>query len=138
MTPGWKNKGITILGTPVGRPEFVVHALSRIAERHGELPQKISDVKDLQCAWLILLCCGVTRATFHVRSVRPDLTENFAEQHDEQVWRCFCELVGVAQGAPAASVRASTSLPLAADGPGLRSALRLHHAAHWASWADTI
>ena len=82
-----EEQGITILGTPVGRPEFVVHALSRIAERHGELPRKISHVKDLQCAWLILLCCGVTRATFHVRSVRPDLTENFAEKHDEQVWR---------------------------------------------------
>ena len=30
------------------------------------------------------------------------------------------------------------SLPLAAGGLGLRSALRLRHAAHWASWADTI
>ena len=133
-----EEQGITILGTPVGRPEFVVHALSRIAERQGELLQKIPEVKDLQCAWLILLYCGVTRATFYVRSVRPDLTENFAEQHDEQVCRCFCELVGVAPAAPAASVRASTSLPLAAGGLGLRSALRLRHAAHWASWADTI
>ena len=82
---------ITILGAPVGLPEFVsMHS----AERQGELLRKVPDVKDLQCAWFILLCCGVTRATFYVRSVRPDLKENFAEQDYEQVWRCFCELVG--------------------------------------------
>ena len=120
-----------------GRPEFVVNTLFRIAERQGEFLQKIPDVKDLQCAWLILLYCGVTRATFYTRSVRPDLIENFSGQHDEQVWRCFCELVGVAPEAPAASVRASTILPLAAGGLGLRTALRLRQAAR-ASWADTI
>ena len=64
--------------------------------------------------------------------MRPDLIENFAEQHDEQVWRCLCELVGVAPGAPAASVRASTSLPLAA---GVEE---WFEAVHWASWTDTI
>ena len=47
------EQGITIQGAPVGRPEFVVSALFRIAERQGELLQKIPEVKDLQCAWLI-------------------------------------------------------------------------------------
>ena len=119
-------------------PTFWDYDTKNVGRKIGLAKIEIPEVKDLQCAWLILFYCGVTRATFHVRSVRPDLTENFAEQHDEQVWRCFCELVGVAPAAPAASVRACTSLPLAAGGLGLRSVVRLRHAAHWASWADTI
>ena len=60
----------------------------------------------------------------HPQCVRI-LIENFAGQHDEQVWRCFCELVGVAPEARAASVRASTSLPPAAGGLGLRTAFEV-------------
>ena len=48
---------------------------------------------------------------------------------DEQIFLMKVVLMNlcftVAPGAPAASVRASTSLPLAAGGLGLRSALRL-------------
>ena len=60
------------------------------------------------------------------RQVCPDLTDKCGG--------VSVNWVGVALAAPVASVRASTSLPLAAGGLGLRSALRLRHAAHWASW----
>ena len=70
--------------------------------------------------------------------VRPELTEEFSQRHDEQIWRCFCTIAGVAPEAPSPSSRAVTSLPLVAGGLGLRSATRLRHVAQWASWADTI
>ena len=68
----------------------------------------------------------------------PELIEEFSQRHDEQIWRCFCTIAGVAPEAPSPSSRAATSLPLAAGGLGLRSATRLRHVAHWASCADTI
>ena len=64
---------------------------------------------------------------------RPDLSLDFATLHDNQIWDCFCSLVGVDPAAHAA-----TSLPLAAGGLGLRSAVKLRYAAHWASWADSM
>ena len=44
-------------------------------------------VADFQCAWLLLLYCGVARANFCIRTVRPGLTEEFS-RHEEQIWRC--------------------------------------------------
>ena len=133
-----ESQGIIVLGTPVGHQEFVKQELLKTVAEHSKLLLKIPEVKDLQCAWLLLLYCGAARANFYLRTVRPELTEEFSQRHDEQIWRCFCTIAGVAPEAPSPSSRAVTSLPLAAGGLGLRSATRLRHVAHWASWADTI
>ena len=133
-----EDQGITILGTPVGRPEFVERELAKILANHSELLTRIPEVQDLQCAWLLLLCCGAARANFYIRTVRPELTAAFSRGHDEQIWQCFCGLLRIGPDAVAPSAKAAATLPLAAGGLGLRSALRLREAAHWASWADTI
>ena len=133
-----EEQGITVLGTPVGRPEFVERDLQKVIASHAQFLQRIPEVKDLQCAWLLLLYCGVARATFYTRTVRPELTTHFAMEHDEQIWRCFSTLLGVNPEAPDAHAKASTSLPLVMGGLGLRSASRLWDAAHWGSWADTL
>ena len=65
------QQGIKILGIPVGKKEFVEHT-------HAELLEKIPRVKDLQCAWSILLYCGVSRANFFIRAVSPDHSLQFA------------------------------------------------------------
>ena len=53
-----EDQGITILGTPVGWPEFVERELAKILANHSELLTRIPEVQDLQCAWLLLLYCG--------------------------------------------------------------------------------
>ena len=133
-----ESQGIIVLGTPVGHQEFVKQELLKTVAEHSNFLLKIFQVKDLQCAWLLLLCCGAARANFFIRTMRPDLTEEFSQRHDELIWRCFCTIAGVAPEAPSPSSRAATLLPFAAGGLGLRSATRLRHVAHWASWADTI
>ena len=133
-----EDQGITILGTPVGRQEFVEQELAKIIADHSELLTRIPSVQDLQCAWLLLLYCGAARANFYIRTIRPELTANFARSHDDQIWHCFCRLLRIGPDAVAPSAKAATSLPLAAGGLGLRSAFRLREAAHWASWADTM
>ena len=83
------------------------------------LLQRIPDIKDLQCVWLVLLYCAGARANFYGRTVSPSLSHAFATQHDTQIWSCFGTLVGVDPG-------------------GIARAVKLRHAARWASWADAI
>ena len=80
--------------------------------------QRISGVLDLQSAWLLLLHCGATRATFWLCMVRPELTGN--------VWQCFAKLLGLPEGQPAVAV----SMPSNQGGLGLGSAVQSRRAAH--------
>ena len=133
------QQGIKILGIPVGRKEFVEHELESRANTHAELLEKIPRVKDLQCAWLFLLYCGVSRANFFIRAVSPDHSLHFAQRHEEQIWRCLTTLIGVVPEAISESARSAATLPLSSGGLGCRSSsVRLRHAAYWASWADSI
>ena len=83
--------------------------------------------------WLLLLCCGAARANFHIRTIRPELSVEFSQRHEEQIWHCFCKLLN----APPDAVKPQRC-PSHQEGLGLRSAWRLREVAHWASWADTM
>ena len=61
----------------------------------------------------------------------------FARAHDQEVWECLCDILTVSTG-PESAAGASTTLPLAMGGLGLRSAERTRWPAYWASWADTL
>ena len=89
-------------------------------------------------AWCLLLYCAAARANFWLRTVLPELSGDFAREHDASLWRCMCQLLHINPATIDVSAKASASLPLAAGGLGLRSAERLRHAAHWASWADMM
>ena len=71
-----------------------------------------------------------------MRAVRPEDSEGFATRHDENVWACLRELLGMPNAPPEARVIAT--LALSAGGLGLASAVRVRPAAHWASWADSL
>ena len=104
---------------PPGRQEFVERELAKIIADHSELLTRIPDVQDLQCAWLLLLCCRAARANFYIRTIRPELPANFARSHDDQIWQCFCNLLRIRPDAVAASAKAATSLSLVAGDWGL-------------------
>ena len=91
---------------------------------------------DPQAAYLLLLMSGSTRANFLLRTVRPDLTEEFAIRHDSAVWRCLCTILGTPSAPMDAQVLASLSF--SGGGLGLASAHRVRTAAHFASWADSL
>ena len=119
------------VGVPVGRPEFTQAILQAKTQELGILLDRITAMGDLQSAWCILLSCASARANFWLRTVRPDLSGEFAREHDASLWRCMCQLLHVDPAVVADSAKAAASLPLAAGGLGLRSAERLRHAAHW-------
>ena len=41
---------------------------------HGQLIQKVLTLPDLQCAWMVLLCCSAVRANRTLRVVHPGQT----------------------------------------------------------------
>ena len=131
------QQGIKILGVPAGRKEFVIHELELQATCHTELLKKTPSVKDLQCARPILLYCGVSTASFHVRAVSPEVSLQFAQRHEAQIWRCLTRLLGVAPEAISESAWAAATLPLSSGGWRCRSSVRLRHPARWASSADS-
>ena len=55
--------GVVILGT-LGHVDFVQEHLRAKINSHGTLLERIPSVVDLQAAWLILLFCASSRASF--------------------------------------------------------------------------
>ena len=130
------QQGLKVLGIPIGQPAFVSDFLERKSREQQTLFQRIPAVNDPQAAFLLLLMCGSIRANFWMRAVRPEDSEGFATRHDENVWACLRELLGMPNAPPEARVIAT--LALSAGGLGLVSAVRVRPAAHWASWADSL
>ena len=126
-----------MLGTPLGRAEFVHAQLNQKLADHDTLLSRIPLVADVQSAWALLLHCAGARANFMLRVVRPELVHDFAEGHIAGLWRCLARIIPTSVGADG-TAKATASLPLAMGGMGLRDASRTSQPAFWASWADCL
>ena len=127
------RQGVKVLRTPLGQPHYVARHLQGIVEEHHTLLDRIPHVKDLQCAWLLLLHCASARANFQLRTVDPASTGEFSEAHDQGIWQCLCNILQI-DPTQAQTVKDIASLPLVSGGLVLRSARRTRVPAHWASW----
>ena len=87
-------RGPTSKGSGVGHVEYVQTQLVSTTEKHKTLCQRIQSVQDWQSAWLLLLFCANTRATYSLRGIPPDEVAEFAAAHDEASWQCFTKLLG--------------------------------------------
>ena len=70
-----------------------------------------------------LLMCTSTKANFWLRSVNPDLTDDFAEHHDAHVWKCLQRIIGSSGGLETG--KDTSSLPFLFGRLGLSSAMRV-------------
>ena len=77
------ERGVKILGTPRGHPEYVSHQLRVVCEHQQVLLDRIPDLPDVQSAWALLLHCAAARANYFIRVVPPELSQEFANSHDE-------------------------------------------------------
>ena len=131
------KQGLTVLGVPVGQPEFVVAELTAKAEEHASLFEKITHIPDVQIGWLLLVFCAATRANYWLQTVSPELTEGFARRHDHEAVQCMCRLLQVEQTL-GPSVLDTARMPLSLGGLGVGGGLMTRDAAHWGSWADNL
>ena len=73
--------------------EFILAKLEAKSRQHNVLLDRITSVIDLQSAWCLLLYCAAARVNFW--SVPPELSGEFAREHDAGVWRCMCQLLHI-------------------------------------------
>ena len=133
------SRGLVLLGTPFGSPQFIANHLQSLGARHSELLHMLPRVGDTQVAWLLLLYTAAPRAQFALRTLAPGLTREFAVAHDAAVLDTLSALLCAEEPSslpPAASRVAQ--LALRHGGLGLRSAALHAPAAFWASWADAF
>ena len=130
-----EDQGLIILGTPLGHEDFVRSNLAKKSGKHDQLIQKILNVPDLQCAWILLLYCASTRANYILRVVHPHLSATFARHHDASLRRALAHFLSVLSSQIFWDM---ASLPFAHGGVGLRSAEVTARAAFWSSWADCM
>ena len=132
------ENGLVVLGTPLGTREFVeAHANERM-EKEMVLLERLSDLSDLQCKWVLLSQSAVPRANHSLRILPPSLSRRYAEAHDQAVWSAFCTTFGASHYHDDAAARNVSTLPGRMGGLGLRSASRTAEGAYWASWVDAI
>ena len=129
------EQGLRILGTPLGHPEYVRNQLQRVSASHRLLLERIPAVQDLQSAWLLLLYCAGTRASYLLRAIPPEQVLEFATNHTASVQECLTRILGAEVPPESWEV---ANLPLSLGGLGLRSAPRVSPAAYWSSWADCL
>ena len=130
------QRGVVVLGTPIGSTEFVNDWIrSKLAE-HKVLLDRIPAMQDVQCAWLVLLFCASSRANYVLRNLPPEQAQPFAEEHDTNIWSCLNSILGT--DVVDTTAREIATLPFRQGGLGLRSATRMAEAAYWASWVDSL
>ena len=127
-----------ILDTPLGHPDFVRRHLAELAAEQRLLLERISHVKDVQGAWLLLVHCASARANCFFWSVRPEAVAEYAGLHDAGLWECLSRILQVDLSTCDQDTHDVATLPLALGGLGLRSAERTSVPAYWASWADCM
>ena len=79
------SRGILLLGTPFGEPQFVAKHLQTLSDRHETLLSSLPGLGDTQVSWLLLLYTAAPRAQFALRTLPPRLTRDFAHAHDARV-----------------------------------------------------
>ena len=132
-----ERQGLTVLGSPLGHDAFVAHHLQSKRAEHDRLLQRIPHLDDLQAAWLLLQSCAAPRVNYLLRILPPHLTAAYATAHDSAIAQCLANLLELEGSLTPCTVRAA-QLPQRFGGLGLRCASSDRHAAHWASWCDTL
>ena len=85
------ERGIIVLGSPLGSAAFVQAALANTLEEQGRLLTLLPQLPDLQCAWILLSMCAAPRSNHTLRTVPPPLSAAYAHSHDARVWQCLRE-----------------------------------------------
>ena len=130
------QQGLKVLGVPIGHLSFITAHMAAKFKEQALLFERIPLIEDVQVGWLLLVFCAATRANYWLRTVPPEHTSEYAEQHDQSVLRCLSSILQM-DGLPPQTHEAA-SMPLTMGGLGVGGCSRIRHAAHWGSWADCL
>ena len=128
--------GVTILGTPIGKPEFVRSQCIDIARSGEQLCCQLTKLDNKQCSMLILRHCHVPRMNYLARQVFPANLEEAARIHDSMTKSTFVSIIG-SNFVKDDSWRQAT-LKIKLGGFGLTPVSQISHASFLSSWCQTI
>ena len=130
------TNGIIVLGTPIGQDEYVAAQGRERMEVEQQLLDRLKDMENPTCAWPLLLWSAVPRANHILRNVQPSQCAEYAEVHDQAIWKCCCSIIGAGPTAEDGLAKRIASMPGSLGGLGLISAARTSRPAYWAAWFD--
>ena len=133
-----EEAGVVVLGAPIGRREFVFTWCANRHSRTQTLLDRLPAVVDVQARWLILKFSAEPRVNHVLRTVPPELALPLATRHDDAIWQAILALLDSHPAQVHAVAKWIAVTPLSDGGLGLRLAVRIREAAHWASWADAL
>ena len=96
-----EQRGIVVLGTPIGHQDFVQAWAARRLEEEEQLLSQLPKLPDLQCSWLLPLLRASPRANHALRTVPPLEIQAYARAHDQAMWHTLKQCLGGAAEAEA-------------------------------------
>lgn len=94
----WAQKGIKVLGFPMGSDDYVEDALEAIAENiTSELPS-LALLDDGLVHFMMLRLCVNARLPYFLRGIAPGKTTKHAEAVDKAIWAAFGSYNGFEEG----------------------------------------
>ncbi|CAE7764170.1 unnamed protein product, partial [Symbiodinium necroappetens] len=79
------SRGILLLGTPFGEPQFLAKHVQTLSDRHEALLLSLRGLGDTQVSWLLLLYTAAPRAQFAWRTLPRRWARDFAHAYDAGV-----------------------------------------------------
>ena len=142
-----EERGIRVLGAPLGCTEYVDKFAVDLVEEEAQLLDLLLKLPSLQAGWLLLYFCAVPRINHLLRTTSPMQLQRAARLHDQCMVNTFrqlfqipdrCDWDATLHGVAFETWVLQAQLPLRLGGCGLRNASRTAYAAYWASWTDSL
>lgn len=134
----WRPHGLILLGVPLGTAEYIAEPPRERLAEEVQLLEEIAKLPDPQCATQLLVRCAVQRGNFWIRTIAPNMAEDYATQRDAALWGTICKILCEENPVNDQVSRTKAQLPARLGGLELRSTHRGREAAYWASWADAL
>lgn len=115
------SDGITVLGVPVGTPEFVKTRLAEKFSKRSIKIKRLAQLNDPQIAFAILQkCLGISKINYFLRTLPCELTLDIAKCLDDHTMESLEIILGKDLSSWA---KTQASLPVKSGGLGLYSAV---------------
>ena len=128
--------GTTVLGTPVGRPDYIESYCSDTTLGGQTLCTQILAMNNPQCGMLLLRSCHVPRLNYLMRTVAPSLIMSATTVHDNLTRSTFQQLIKCPELNDDQWLQAT--LPTRFGGFGMLSAQSTSSIAFVSSWAGSL
>lgn len=115
---GFTTDGCTVVGIPVGTPEWEKEEAAKVVQCHADLLESLLCLPSKQCALLLLRYCAQPRVAFLSRGMPLAHSDHAMQLHDGNIQSCLRDLCDLSR-ADDARWRRQAALPVRCAGLGV-------------------